>query len=206
MKKVILLLVLGTVFFIGYSQPETVKEKIILTLPQSEIEVSLNDRFGDGKHTDSLLCVFCRVHCSEWKRSKIDEIFTEYTYNPDLVLTEYDTLYRKIYPTEKGRTLDTIFQHLYDWINEIEDFANNGKVGDTLTMKYQNDYCCSTFDQYNYFLKVFPKYIRIATSIYMRDQKDWFCSRWTKMKLRTITEFKRLLLDYTTSHNIRIAL
>lgn len=206
MKKVILLLIFGTVCLIGYSQIEGVKEKKILALPQSEIEVNLKDRFGDSKHADSSLCVICKVHCSEWKRSKIDEIFTEYTYNPDLVLTEYDTLYRKIFPNEKARTLDTIFRHLYEWISEIEDFSNNSKVGDTLTMKYHNAYCCSSLDQHNYFLTVFPQYIRISTSIYLRDQKDWYCTRWTNMKLKTIPEFRKLLLDYSTSHNINIKL
>lgn len=206
MKRTTLFIVLGTIYLMVYSQRYSGKERLLFKLPQSEIEVKLKDRFGDNIHTDSSLCVVCRVHCSEWKRSKIDEIFTEYTYNPELLLDGYDTLHRKISPNERGRTLDSIFQHLYDWIKEIEDFAYNNKEGDRILMKYHNYYCCSSLDQHDYFLTVYPDYINISTSIYMRDSKGSYCLRWTKMRLRTVTEFKKRLLNYTSNHNINITL
>jgi hypothetical protein len=205
MKRTTLLLILGTICLTVYSQHHSVKERIIFTLPQNEMYVKLEEyRDRDDKNHDTALYVNCIVHCSEWKHTKIAEIFTEGTYNPNILLTAGDTLYRKIFPYDEGRTIDSLFQHLYNWIKEIENFATNSRVGDTVTMNYHNYYCCSTLDQHDYYLTVHPDYITISTSIYMRDQMGAFCVRWTKMKLKTITEFKKRLLDYTANHKISI--
>lgn len=218
MKKFILLLILGTVGLIGYSQRKVpikemirdrthiiqVKKEIIYERPKSEISIQLieNKYYAALPYTYFRLFVNCRVHCSEWKSSTIIEIFDESTYS---TVRDIPELHRdEVFKNEK--TVDSLFQNLYDWIKEIEDFAiSHRRVGDKINMEY-HDIDNGMGGYTPYWLKKHIFNIEISTTKYLADQAGYWCERWTKMKSKTITEIRKCLLDYTSGNNINIKL
>ena len=225
MKKLLLSMLFWNAYLISSSQvEESGEEDIIFSLGQRSIAAY----FGEDKYSEnssdyySILDVRCITYCSElkWPYPKsgsifrgstyawgpvYGDIFHESTFKRSVSYNLTDEEYKKKFngPINE-KTVDSLFQNLYDWLKEIEDFAiNHVKHRVSYKMNYHNVY--NWKDDY-YYLEAHRSYIKISTSIYKRDEGGYTCDRWTIMNLNDITELKKLFLDFTKEHNISIRL
>jgi hypothetical protein len=197
MKKFSLILILGTACLISYSQSG---KEIMFKLHQRHIVVYLSDYIGLeylGLESSpvSYLHVKCRIRCSDLRFPKIK---TRALYFVDNYRDYYDYYNDYIDNHHINKKMDFLCQNLYDWIKEIEDFAIDQNL-DSITFTTKNNL--------SYHLVVHKSHIIIyAVSFIGGDQKGFNCVPWVKLKKKTITEFKRHLLEYTKEHNISIRL
>jgi hypothetical protein len=202
LKGIILLLIAGSSFLSGYSQvrkewhyleESRVHKEIVFKIPDNRLVVKLYESEDEESTLGTLSTIYvsCRVHCSEWKRSAIREIFMEKVEGK----------------LEQELTVDSLFQILYNWIKEIDDFANNHKTfGDTIKMRAPFYYEPNEIGIEYYKLILYSDHINISTTKFLRDQEGFWCLRWTNLKLQTITKFKNCLIEYIKENNIGIRL
>jgi len=98
-----------------------------------------------------------------------------------------------------------LFQNLYEWIKEIEDFATSKNRNiDKIMMRYHDP------EGLYYFLYYHKSYIVIRNTFVTEQPPGGIQFRTdnsnmgAKIEFKTIGEFKKRLLDYTKSHGIDI--
>jgi hypothetical protein len=165
MKKLFRLLLLCTGCLMSYSQNDTIRE-VVLKLERTNFDVILEKSpMGDNKRY--VLYTVCPVTWGHSGRSVIIAFNYFWTEEEDL---------------------RSIFQNYYDWIRDIEHFANfPHRFGWEIHLK-------SGFN-----LTVSDSYIKIEDLYY-----DGY--RYIKMSLVDITEIKNLFREYIKKHNIRVRL
>lgn len=228
MKKLLLLILFWNVCLISYSQivyQDVEGGDSIISYGQGSIVVYLSVDQYDEDPSDfySRLTVNCMTYCKEVKylHRKSGSIFSGSTYKWGPIFNAIfsestmirgkdknmsDSQYEGFYGAKRNeKTVDSLFQNLYDWIKEIEDFAlNHARHGVSYKMNYHNVYDSSR--RRDYYLEAHRSYIKISTEKFWADMYLADCERWAKMNLKDITEFKKRLLEYTKEHNISIRL
>ena len=171
MRKFLLLLILGTVCLMGYSQSRYECSEVLFTVDQTNIKVHLGVSFNNGLYDNASIYVTSVIgwHWRGWL-PKTSHCFGEYTWQGE------------------NENVDSLFQHLYNWIKEIELFTNNYNRNDIkdFLKRHSSDY-----------LIVSNGKVSIKSSI--GDDPD----RCT-MSFEDIKNFKRQLIEYTHRNGIII--
>ena len=107
MRK-LLLLILGTICLISYSQSRYESDGLLFKVDQSSIKVYLNVDFEDGFYNSSNIGVTSRIGW-HWRGlfPKSCQLFQDFAFK------------------EENESVASLFQHLYNWIKEIIFFSNN---------------------------------------------------------------------------------
>ena len=197
----------------------------IFSMGQGRIVVDLRKiKHDNSSDYFSILNVSCTIYCIDdhtlrnkdrlIPRFKNEDRLISRFKNKNTFFTRFDRIFQSstydyFYLTTKiinEKTVESMFQDLYDWIIEIEDFALKR---DILYSPYKMKYCDITArgpERKYYLVKAIHSNIKIYTSNFQADMAGYDCDRWAYMNLEDITEFKSRLLEYIQTHNINLKL
>jgi len=177
MKRFTLILILGIIYLNSYSQFDE-----IVILKEGDIKVYfLQDRQNDTIFEFQWIRV-------EGKARRSDKLFSE----------KWVIYWDKTVEFISNDLKDSLFQNLYNWIKDLDDFATNPDINNPVVKPNYKSYHLIAHKSHISFMS--PVFFTI-------DQKGYGNhGMWVKMKVKTIREFKKSLIDYITSHNISIKL
>ena len=164
MKKLLYILILESACTWGYSQT---KKEPIISMYHGKIEVRLYNQIENNKIYDTYITVASRI-------------------NNKLNIPLFHGYYNDIY--HHDNSTDSLFQQLYDWLEEIEGYA--AKYGNEYNAVFLANFCP-------------PYYIIDLPLIYVKNL-NCDCNDYATWNLGMIRKFKERIVEYSKIHTMNI--
>ena len=211
MKRLFFILILSFFSIVFYSQ-EIEKKERIFKINQKDIKIDKKDyrykeyhRYTKRKiivdlekffNDDTLTQVFVSIKGYPAKRYNVFD-WTRYRYRYRRSADDIDLYYDMWEIDDDERSLDSLFQDLYDWMSAIEDSANKylNKEGE---IKPDYGYDINGF--------YYPKEIVFLKSYILIKDLNLDVPNYYAMNFKDITDIKKRFIKYTRRHNIKLML